>query len=215
MIRMRTEDDWEVEDSSEVSSNLLSPVTPQQRALPVVQCELSRICRCSFYSIICRCFFHPFIINLLPIDTRRITDSHSVGQCLSSMTNKPQQDPRQMLHSLDAWRKSLAVKMHVDVSIGADVYYLTMQAVSYRFECVLCRLIRRCWQQTQHADWSEWAKQRLRSAILELDTITKRVLASGTLQDFPISLYVLFLSPLPLRHYPSITYSIQARKMES
>ncbi|KAJ5965720.1 transcriptional regulator family: Fungal Specific TF [Penicillium waksmanii] len=105
------------------------------------------------------------------------------------MTNKPQQDPRQMLHPLDAWRKSLAVKMHVDGSIGADVCYLTMQAVSYRYECVLCRLIRRCWQQTQHADWSEWAKQRLRSAILELDTITKRVLASGTLQDFPISLY--------------------------
>lgn len=95
-----------------------------------------------------------------------------------------------MLHPLDAWRKSLAVKMHVDGNIGADVYYLTMQAVSYRFECVLCRLIRRCWQQTQHADWSEWAKQRLQSAILELDTITKRVLASGTLQDFPISLYV-------------------------
>jgi hypothetical protein len=118
-----------------------------------------------------------------------------------------------MLHPLDAWRKSLAVKMHVDGSIGADVYYLTMQAVSYRFECVLCRLIRHCWQQTQHADWSEWAKQRLRSAILELDTITKRVLASGTLQDFPISLYVSSLGPrLPFRHFPSISYSIKSAK---
>ncbi|CAI7598685.1 unnamed protein product [Penicillium manginii] len=121
-----------------------------------------------------------------------------VGQCLSSMTNKPQQDPRHMLHPLDAWRKSLAVKMHVDGNIGADVYYLTMQAVSYRFECVLCRLIRRCWQQTQHADWSEWAKQRLQSAILELDTITKRVLASGTLQDFPISFITTIIALLAL-----------------
>jgi hypothetical protein len=68
------------------------------------------------------------------------------------------------------------------------VYYLYIQALSYRFECILCRLIRRREQQSRHADWSEWAKQRLRSAILELDTIAMRVLASGTLQDFPISL---------------------------
>ena len=104
------------------------------------------------------------------------------------MTNKPQQDPHQMMHPLDAWRKSLAAKMHVGGNTGTDVYYLNIQAMSYRFECILCRLIRRCWQQSRHADWSEWAKQRLRSAILELDTIAMRVLASGTLQDFPISL---------------------------
>lgn len=93
-----------------------------------------------------------------------------------------------MMHPLDAWRKSLAAKMHVDGNTGTDVYYLNIQAMSYRFECILCRLIRRCWRQSRHADWSEWAKQRLRSAILELDTIAMRVLASGTLQDFPMSL---------------------------
>lgn len=83
---------------------------------------------------------------------------------------------------------SLAAKMHVGANTGTDLYYLNIQAMSYRFECVLCRLMRRCWHQSPHADWSEWAKQRLRSAILELDTIVMRVLASGTLQDFPISL---------------------------
>ncbi len=93
-----------------------------------------------------------------------------------------------MMLPLDAWRKSLAVKMHVDGNTGTDVTYLNIQAMSYRFECILCRLIRRNWQQSQHVDWSEWAKQRLRSAVLELDTIGMRVLASGTLQDFPISL---------------------------
>jgi hypothetical protein len=93
-----------------------------------------------------------------------------------------------MMHPLDTWRKSLATKMHVGGNTGTDVYYLNIQALSYRFECILCRLIRRCWQQSQHTDWSEWAKQRLRSAILELDTIAMRVLASGTLQDFPMSL---------------------------
>ncbi|KIX03057.1 uncharacterized protein Z518_06607 [Rhinocladiella mackenziei CBS 650.93] len=138
-IKPRTEDDWEAEDVSEASSGLLSAVTPQQKASPVVHCELSRI----------------------------------FGQCLSIVTNKPQQDPRQMMHPLDAWRKSLAAKMHVGGNTGTDVYYLNIQAMSYRFECILCRLIRRCWQQSRHADWSEWAQQRLRSAILELDTIAK------------------------------------------
>jgi hypothetical protein len=93
-----------------------------------------------------------------------------------------------MMHPLDAWRKSVAAKMHVGRNTGTDVYYLNIQAMSYRFECILCRLILRCWQQSRHADWNEWAKQRLRSAILELDTIAMRVLARGTLQDFPISL---------------------------
>ena len=117
-----------------------------------------------------------------------MTNSHSVGHCLSIVTNKPQQDPRQMMHPLDTWRKSLATKMHVGENTGTDVYYLNVQAMSYRFECILCRLIRRRWQQPQHADWSEWAKQRLRFAILELDTVAMRVLASGTLREFPMSL---------------------------
>lgn len=51
-IKVRTEDDWEAEDVPEASSGLLSPVTPQQRSLPVVHCELSRICACWFYSIL-------------------------------------------------------------------------------------------------------------------------------------------------------------------
>ncbi|RDL30386.1 uncharacterized protein BP5553_10264 [Venustampulla echinocandica] len=167
-IKPRTEDDWEAEDVSGASFGLLSAVTPQQKALPVVHCELSRI----------------------------------FGQCLSIVTNKPQQDPRQMMHPLDAWRKSLAAKMHVGGNTGTDVYYLNIQAMSYRFECILCRLIRRYWQQSQHADWREWAKQRLRSAILELDTIAMRVLASGTLQDFPVT-FVTTITALLALHIES------------
>ena len=117
-----------------------------------------------------------------------MTNSCSVEQCLSIMANKPQQDPRQMIQPLDVWRKSLPAKMHVDGSTGTDVCYLDVQAISYRYECILCRLIQRNWQQSQHAEWSKWAEQRLRSAILELDTIVMRVLASGTLQDFPAPL---------------------------
>lgn len=104
------------------------------------------------------------------------------------MTNKPHQDPRQTLHLLDTWRKSLAAKMHVGGNTGTNIYYLYIQATSYRFECILCRLIHRLWQRTEHSNWGEWAKQRVRSAILELDTIALRVLAHGTLHEFPTSL---------------------------
>ncbi|KAL2673668.1 hypothetical protein Neosp_012111 [[Neocosmospora] mangrovei] len=56
----------------------------------------------------------------------------------------------------------------------------------------MCRLLRRCWR-TRNASGSEWAKQRLRSAIFELDTIAKRVLANGTIQKFPMT----FVSTMP------------------
>ena len=98
------------------------------------------------------------------------------------------------MHPLDAWRKSLASKMHVGDDTGTNVYYLNIQAMSYRFECILCRLLRRTWQRSGRADWSEWSKQRFRSAILELDTIAMRVLASGTLEEFPIPLWVLSIA---------------------
>ena len=61
-IKPRTEDDWETEDASEASSGLLSPLTPQQKAMPVVYCELSRIGACWFYSIL-----RFFIIDPCPI----------------------------------------------------------------------------------------------------------------------------------------------------
>lgn len=93
-----------------------------------------------------------------------------------------------MMLSLDVWRKSLAIRMHVGENTGTDVYYLSVQAMSYRFECILCRAIRRRWKQSQREDWSEWARQRLRSSILELDTIAMRVLAIGILLDFPTPL---------------------------
>ncbi|KAI0544898.1 fungal-specific transcription factor domain-containing protein [Xylaria curta] len=163
-IKPRTEYDWEAEDVSGASSDLLSALTPQQKALPIVYCELSRI----------------------------------FGECLSFVSNKPQQDPRQMLHPLDAWRKSLSTTMQVDDNNKNDIYYLNVQAMSYRFECILCRLVQRRCQQFRYGDWSEWAKQRLRTAILELDMIAMRVLASGTLQDFPIAFVTTITAQLAL-----------------
>ncbi|KAI0143425.1 hypothetical protein GGR57DRAFT_484154 [Xylariaceae sp. FL1272] len=152
-IRPWTEEDCEVEDILGDDFELLPTLTPLQKALPVIDCELSRI----------------------------------VGDCLSIVINKPQQDPRQLMKPLDMWRKTLSTQMHLDENNKTDVFYLNVQAMSYRFECILCRLVQRNNRQSQHTDWCEWAKKRLRSAILELDTIVMRVLASGTLQDFPIA----------------------------
>src|SRR6187402_2571467 len=104
-----------------------------------------------------------------------MTNSLLVAKLLIGVTSTPEHNPRQMLHPLDAWRESLAVNMHVGGNTGTDVYYLNLQAISYRFECILCRSIRRL-QQSRYTEWSEWLKQRLRSAILELDSIAMKVL---------------------------------------
>ena len=87
------------------------------------------------------------------------------------------------MHPVDEWRKCLPNKLKLVGSTGADIHYLNIQAMAYRLECILCRLIRRSWQ-----EWSEWAKQRLQSALLELDTIARRVLANGNIHEFPITL---------------------------
>lgn len=68
-----------------------------------------------------------------------------------------------------------------------DIYYPETLAISYRFEAIMFRILRRCWR-SKNQSGSEWAKQRLRSAIFELDTIAKRVLANGTIQKFPMTL---------------------------
>nr|POE90156.1 fusaric acid cluster transcription factor fub12 [Quercus suber] len=153
-IQPRAEDDWELDDVSGALSDLLPTVIPQQKASPVLHCELSQI----------------------------------FEKCLSLVTKRLPQDPCQMLQPLDSWRQSLVAKIHMTGNIETDVYYLNIRAMSYRYECILCRLMRRCWQQSSHPDWYEWAKQRLQSATLELDTIAVRVMASGTLREFPMGL---------------------------
>ncbi|RSL54089.1 hypothetical protein CEP54_010067 [Fusarium duplospermum] len=115
------------------------------------------------------------------------------GKCLSIVKNDCQQDVRQLMRPLDTWRTSLAEKMGItDPFHDGEIYYPETLAVSYRFEAIMCRLLRRCWR-SRNVDGSEWAKQRLRSAIFELDTIAKRVLANGTIRKFPIT----FVTTMP------------------
>ena len=167
--KLQMEDIWEEENASGPTCGLLSAVTPQQKASFVAHCELSRICTSS-------------MVDLLDLNHHSL---YLVRQCLSIVRDEPQHDLQQAMHLLDEGRKSLASKMHVETSTRTDTYYLNIQAMSYRFECVLCREIRR---QPQNMDRIGYAKQRVRSAMLELDTIAMRVLALGTLWEFPVIL---------------------------
>ncbi|KAH8738441.1 hypothetical protein BGZ61DRAFT_440039 [Ilyonectria robusta] len=137
---------------------------------------------------------------LLPISNRQKCSfslhcelAQIFGRLLSAITNDQEKDPRQLIRPLDAWRMSLAEKMQIrDQSSDGDMYYAELRGSSYRFEFVICRLIRRRWQ-SRDAERCEWAKQRLRSAIFELDAIAGRMLANGTIQDFPVS----FITAMP------------------
>ncbi|KAH7142085.1 fungal-specific transcription factor domain-containing protein [Dactylonectria macrodidyma] len=116
-----------------------------------------------------------------------------IGDCLSTMSKEIDQDPRHLMPPLDAWRESLAEKMHsVGSSQDAELYYAELLATSYRFEAIMCRLLQRRWR-SRDADRSEWAKQRLRSATFELDTIAGRILTNGSILRFPMS----FITTMP------------------
>ncbi|KAM0420984.1 hypothetical protein ACHAPT_011227 [Fusarium lateritium] len=158
LLKPLSEDDWEPEAMSE-ESDLLSPVSHQQKASLIAHCELAQI----------------------------------FGKCLSAVKNDSQQDVRELMRPLDAWRISLAGKLGMtDPFHDGEIYYPETLAISYRFEAIMCRLLRRRWR-SQNVSGSEWAKRRLRSAIFELDTIAKRALANGTIQKFPMS----FISTMP------------------
>ncbi|KAK0716845.1 hypothetical protein B0T26DRAFT_750994 [Lasiosphaeria miniovina] len=111
-------------------------------------------------------------------------------------------EPRQGTRLLDAWRMSLAEKLDFrGESPEADIHYAELRALSYRFEATACRQIRR---RCLHADFKNdgqaaWARQRLRSAIFELDSITGRMLANGTLHMFPTTCITIMPALLALQ----------------
>ena len=85
---------------------------------------------------------------------------------------------------------SQAEKLQIrDQAPDDDIYYAELRGTSYRFETMICRLIRHRWQ-PRDTDRREWARQRLRSAMFELDAITRRMLEKGAIQEFPVSLSV-------------------------
>ncbi|KAM0342921.1 hypothetical protein ACHAPU_009125 [Fusarium lateritium] len=76
--------------------------------------------------------------------------------------------------------------MHLGKSLpGSDIFILEALTTSYRFECIMCRLLDRGRWKVQDANVRERAKHRFRSGTLELDTIVKRVLINNTIRQLP------------------------------
>ncbi|CAH0053554.1 unnamed protein product [Clonostachys solani] len=119
------------------------------------------------------------------------------GHPLNTTSDVAGQDPLTFMLPLEEWRVSLAERMGIrNQSYGREAYYPEIMARSYLFECILCRhLLRR-----QEVKWGDWAKQRLRSAIFELDAIVGRVLANGTIKKFPMGFSVATVPALLALH---------------
>lgn len=107
---------------------------------------------------------------------------------MSAIAQDPSSDLQQLMRPLDAWRMSLPAQLQIaNGSPNGDIYYIELQGTSYRYEATICRLLQRHLRGVDAAR-SDWAKQRLRSAMFELDAITGRMLANGMLAKVPISL---------------------------
>ncbi|CAG7566052.1 unnamed protein product [Fusarium equiseti] len=163
-IEPLTEDDWETEDSQEVS-DLLSPTTHQQKVSLIAHCELAQI----------------------------------FGDVTSAITSRSSQDLQSLIQPLDSWRTSLPARIKSDdASLDGEMYYCEALTTSYRFECIMCRLLRRGRWPVRDETVREWAKERFRAATLELDSILKRVLMDDTIRKMPTTFITTITALLAL-----------------
>ncbi|KAM3444676.1 hypothetical protein NHJ13734_001178 [Beauveria thailandica] len=108
------------------------------------------------------------------------------GVVVSKIVQDPCVDVASVMRPLNAWRTSLATQLQLgDQSAKCSVRYLELLGTSYRYEATSCRLIQRQLRSVD-APKSNAAKQRLRSAMLELDGITARLLANGMMSELMI-----------------------------
>lgn len=149
-----------------------------------------------------------------------------VGTLTSVITGNTLQSMQRLIQPLDSWRASLPARMNIsDSSLEHEIYLLEALTTSYRFECIMCRLLHRGRWRVHEDSVRQWAQQRFRAATLELDSILKRVLISGTIRKMPTTLYVYLVSfqqltkywtliPSQHHHYhssPGATYRICSR----
>ncbi|KAF5550813.1 cutinase transcription factor 1 beta [Fusarium napiforme] len=123
------------------------------------------------------------------------------GNVMSVVTssNPSAEEIHKRILPLDAWRTSLPERMHLMASFAdSEIYHLEALTTSYRFECIMCRLLRRGRWQMSDGGLREWAQQRFRSAIFELDTIVKRVMINNTIQKLPTTFITTITALLAL-----------------
>ncbi|KAI6771339.1 hypothetical protein HG531_008964 [Fusarium graminearum] len=174
-IEPLTNDDWEDEDLR-LLSDLLSPITHEQKASLVAHSELAQI----------------------------------FGTLTKTISSEPQQDMQRVMQPLDKWRMSLPAKMTPsDSPTNDEMYLLEVLTTSYRFECVVCRSLRRGRWGIRSEDVRKWARDRFRDATLELDSILKKVLLSGIIKKIPTT-FITTIAALLALHIESALDSSQS-----
>lgn len=110
-------------------------------------------------------------------------------QCLAAVKDRRGDDPRTLTRRISDWRLALPDLLVHHLQRPDNVWSTVLLAISYRFECILLRLLG-VWWRGKDAAWYGWTRGRLREAIFELDTIAGRTWSDGTLSTLPLSLYV-------------------------
>ncbi|KAI8713678.1 Zn(2)-C6 fungal-type domain-containing protein [Fusarium sp. LHS14.1] len=139
------------------------------------------------------------------------------GNVLSVITSSSAttEDVRKLIQPLDSWRTSLPDKMRSASSSTEDeIYHIEVLTTSYRFECILCRLLRRGRWQIRDSSLCEWAQQRFRSAIFELNTIVQRVMINNTIQKLPTT-FITTITALLALHIESTRDSSESSLIRS
>lgn len=100
-------------------------------------------------------------------------------------------EPDRIESRFKAWRTSLHPSLKEEHGSQPEDQYcrLVLQACSYRYECVIFRLL---WQRFKSRDMAarKQAERRLRLTMYELDILIGRALAYDLLAVLPMSLYV-------------------------
>ncbi|KAJ9143305.1 Fusaric acid cluster transcription factor FUB12 [Pleurostoma richardsiae] len=110
------------------------------------------------------------------------------SRCLSTFKDRRENCLDDLARAFESWRNSLphVLQLNECQPAGEAIWHTVLLATSYRFECIIYRLLR-IWWQTKDPDRHWWAKKRLAAAMFELDTIIRRVVANGVLHKFPLS----------------------------
>ncbi|KAG5657357.1 hypothetical protein KAF25_005921 [Fusarium avenaceum] len=134
---------------------------------------------------------------------------------VSLITNESPKDLRTLIQPLDTWRKSLPERMQTAHSLQEnDIYLLEALTISYRFECIMFRLLYRGRWKARDTNVRDWARQRFRSAMLELDTIVKRVLVDNTILEMPTT-FITTITALLALHIESALDASESSLMRS
>ncbi|KAJ3549754.1 hypothetical protein NM208_g329 [Fusarium decemcellulare] len=109
-----------------------------------------------------------------------------LSKSLAIVVHRREQDPKAVIEPLGTWRAALRESLQIQDISSFQISYSFLSGCSYRFECILLRVLLPRWK-SRNLSQSEWIASRLRSAMFELDTIIGRLLASNRIPEMPMS----------------------------